>query len=243
MKTIRSRMLFIVLAVALLGLGAVAETQAQPAVEIQKIELPDKFPGGAVTPASAVVVLKQNATQQVRLRVSVDANHSDKAKAHATGNESLDEIDIMAGQNRGSFQITCRKGVAQNTEVPIKAQVIKIGNQTINNGSSLTTNLTLRPAQLSSVSLPSSMKINSSEWGTIKLDGKTPPSGGKPFTITSNNPNAARPEVPAVTIPANDNSVRFKIQSGLVLLDTVVVLTITDFTNQKETKYLTVKLF
>jgi hypothetical protein len=243
MKT-AARILFIVLTLATLGLSISADALAAE-VSILKIELPAKYPGGASAPASATVVLADYAPAQVTVRVSVDPNYSDLASAHAVGNQSLRDITIPINQNRGSFQITCPKGVATDTAVPIKAQVVKIGGNNVSNGSSLTTNLTLRRAMLSSVTLsPTSIGINSTGKGTIKLDGKTPPDVSFPFTITSSNPGAARPTVPAIVLPTNSRSVEFEFKSGVVLVDTVVKFTIYSNLdpNQREEKYLTVKL-
>ncbi|PYP83784.1 MAG: hypothetical protein DMG65_23735 [Candidatus Angelobacter sp. Gp1-AA117] len=198
------------------------------------LALPVTLSGLAIAPPS--VNIGQNATGTVTLTSAAPAGGAvvnltsivlDAAGAQLPGSTIATvpaSVTVPAGQNSATFPIT-NTTLPPNAGGPLTLQVTasfagKTAQANLSIGRAITlTNLVLNPVTI--LGGPSSVVT-----GTVTLSGPAPAAGAI-VALASNNPNAARPQTPTVTVPANQTSANFAITTTGQAINAAVAVQIT----------------
>ena len=117
-------------------------------------------------------------------------------------------VTIAAGQSSATFPIT-NTSLPPNTGGPITLQITaRFADKTLTASMNVGRSVSLSGLSLNPTAIlggPSSLVT-----GTVTLNGPAP-AGGASISLASNNANAARPQIPTVTVAANQTSANFSI--------------------------------
>ncbi|HEX7288153.1 MAG TPA: DUF6519 domain-containing protein [Candidatus Angelobacter sp.] len=186
--------------------------------------LPALLSGLSISPAS--VNIGQNATGVVTLTgpaptggatVSLAGVVLDASGAQLPGVSIATvpaSVNVLAGQASASFAIT-NTTLPPNVGGPVTLQVTaSFGGKTSPPANlSVTRAITLvAPLSLNPATILGAPGVPGNVTGTVNLSGPAPATGAV-VALASSNPNAARPAQPTVTVPANQTSIPFTINT------------------------------